>query len=88
MIATIPTIVIRDRRAVGSTECVSLERLHIQSGAFAERFIGDQDNGGVEFLSLREKEAGHPIEATGKALRSHFSWKQADDDYTEGSAAR
>ncbi|MET1133082.1 MAG: ketol-acid reductoisomerase, partial [Aeromicrobium sp.] len=43
---------------------------------------------GKEFLELREKEAGHPIEATGKALRSHFSWKQTDDDYTEGSAAR
>ncbi|GAA3546684.1 ketol-acid reductoisomerase (NADP(+)) [Aeromicrobium flavum] len=60
----------------------------IQSGAFAERFIADQDNGGKEFLELREKEAGHPIEATGKTLRSHFSWKQSDDDYTEGSAAR
>ncbi|MFS0886904.1 ketol-acid reductoisomerase [Aeromicrobium sp. 179-A 4D2 NHS] len=60
----------------------------IQSGAFAERFISDQDNGGKEFLELREKEAGHPIEATGKTLRAHFSWKQADDDYTEGSAAR
>ncbi|MFC7505129.1 ketol-acid reductoisomerase, partial [Nocardioides sp. GCM10030258] len=43
----------------------------IQSGAFAERFIGDQDNGGVEFLKLREEEAAHSIEATGKALRSH-----------------
>jgi len=60
----------------------------IQSGAFAERFITDQDNGAKEFLELREKEAGHPIEATGKTLRAHFSWKQADDDYTEGSAAR
>jgi len=60
----------------------------IQTGAFAERFITDQDNGGKEFLELREKEAGHPIEATGKTLRAHFSWKQADDDYTEGSAAR
>ena len=26
--------------------------------------------------------------ATGKVLRSHFSWKQSDDDYVEGSAAR
>ncbi|WP_203337866.1 ketol-acid reductoisomerase [Nocardioides limicola] len=60
----------------------------IQSGAFAQRFIDDQDNGGAEFLKLREEEAGHPIEATGKALRAHFSWKQSDDDYTEGSAAR
>ncbi len=60
----------------------------IRDGSFAARFIGDQDNGGKEFLELREKEAGHPIEATGKALRSHFAWKQEDGDYTEGSAAR
>ncbi|WP_425956491.1 ketol-acid reductoisomerase [Xylanimonas sp. McL0601] len=60
----------------------------IQSGAFAERFIGDQDNGGKEFLELREKEAQHPIEVTGKELRAHFAWKQQDADYTEGSAAR
>ncbi|QIX26125.1 ketol-acid reductoisomerase [Nocardioides sp. JQ2195] len=60
----------------------------IQSGAFAERFIADQDNGAKEFNELRDKEAGHPIEATGKTLRSQFAWKQADDDYTEGSAAR
>ncbi|MBG6083587.1 ketol-acid reductoisomerase [Zhihengliuella flava] len=60
----------------------------IQSGAFAKRFIDDQDNNAEEFLKLREQEAGHPIEATGKTLRSHFSWSQQDDDYTEGSAAR
>ncbi len=60
----------------------------IRDGSFAQRFIDDQDNGAVEFKKLREEEAGHPIEATGKLLRSHFSWKQSDDDYTEGSAAR
>ena len=60
----------------------------IQSGAFADRFMNDQAAGGPEFQALRAKQAQHPIEATGKALRSHFSWKQADDDYTEGSAAR
>jgi ketol-acid reductoisomerase len=60
----------------------------IQSGAFAKRFIDDQDNGAQEFLKLREEEAGHPIEATGKTLRAQFAWKQSDDDYTEGSAAR
>ncbi len=60
----------------------------IQDGSFAKRFIDDQDNGAVEFQKLREKEAGHPIEATGKKLRSHFAWQQTDDDYTEGSAAR
>ncbi|GAB4013357.1 ketol-acid reductoisomerase [Nocardioides ultimimeridianus] len=60
----------------------------IKSGAFAERFIADQDNGGKEFIELREKEAAHPIEKTGQALRAHFAWKQQDADYTEGSAAR
>ncbi len=60
----------------------------IQSGAFATRFIEDQDNGAVEFLALREKEQGHPIEATGKELRALFAWKAQDEDYVEGSAAR
>ncbi|QNO36964.1 ketol-acid reductoisomerase [Protaetiibacter sp. SSC-01] len=60
----------------------------IQSGAFAKRFIADQDNGAQEFLELREKEAQHPIETTGRELRALFAWKQQDSDYTEGSAAR
>ncbi|MFB9314193.1 ketol-acid reductoisomerase [Nocardioides plantarum] len=60
----------------------------IQDGTFAKRFIADQDNGAVEFNRLREQEAGHSIEATGKQLRAHFSWQQADSDYVEGSAAR
>jgi ketol-acid reductoisomerase len=60
----------------------------IQSGAFATRFIGDQDAGAPEFLALRAKGAAHPIEATGKELRALFAWKQQDSDYVEGSAAR
>ena len=60
----------------------------IQDGSFATRFIGDQDAGAPEFLALREKEAGHPVEQTGKELRAHFAWKQTDTDYVEGSAAR
>ncbi len=60
----------------------------IQSGAFAERFIADQDAGAPEFLALRAKGEAHPIEATGKELRALFAWKQQDADYTEGSAAR
>lgn len=60
----------------------------IQSGAFAERFIGDQDAGAPEFQELRAKAAAHPIEAVGKDLRALFAWKQQDADYTEGSAAR
>jgi ketol-acid reductoisomerase len=60
----------------------------IQDGSFAARFIADQDAGAPEFLKLREQEAQHPIEKTGRELRAHFSWKQQDADYVEGSAAR
>jgi len=60
----------------------------IQTGAFAERFIADQDAGAPEFMALRAKGEKHPIEATGQKLRALFAWKQADEDYVEGHAAR
>ena len=61
----------------------------IQSGAFAERFITDQDNGAVEFQRLRAEGEAHPIEATGRDLRKMFAWvKPSDSDYVEGSAGR
>ena len=60
----------------------------IQTGAFAKRFIEDQDNGGKEFLELRAKAEQHPIETTGRELRQLFAWKQEDADYVDGSAAR
>ncbi len=60
----------------------------IQNGAFAKRFIDDQDAGAPEFLALRDKGAAHPIEATGRKLRELFAWRPQDKDYTEGSAAR
>lgn len=62
----------------------------IQSGAFAKRFIDDQDNGAEEFKKLRAEEAEHPIEKVGKDLRKMFSWsaQSIDSDYVEGSAAR
>jgi len=61
----------------------------IQNGAFAKRFIEDQDAGGPEFLALRAKGAAHPIEAVGKELRGLMSWvKSEDSDYVEGQAGR
>ena len=61
----------------------------IQNGAFAERFIGDQDAGAPEFKELRAKGEQHPIETTGRELRKMFSWiKPSDSDYVEGSASR
>lgn len=61
----------------------------IQSGAFARRFIEDQDAGAPEFTAFRARAERHPIEATGRELRKLMSWvKSHDDDYVEGTAAR
>ena len=62
----------------------------IRSGAFAQRFIDDQDAGAPEFKALREKGAQHPIEGTGRELRKLMAWVDSDrdQDYVEGSAAR
>jgi ketol-acid reductoisomerase len=61
----------------------------ITSGAFADRFIADQDAGAPEFARLRAAGEQHPIEATGRELRELMSWvKSTDDDYTEGTATR
>jgi ketol-acid reductoisomerase len=42
----------------------------IQSGAFAKRFIEDQNNGRKEFDKFRSEERGHPIEKVGAGLRA------------------
>jgi ketol-acid reductoisomerase len=62
----------------------------IKSGAFADRFIKDQDAGAPEFKRLREQAETHPIEATGRELRKLMSWVKShdDSDYVEGTAAR
>jgi len=61
----------------------------IKSGAFAARFIADQDAGAPEFTRLRAEGEQHPIEATGRELRKLMSWvKATDSDYVEGTAAR
>ena len=60
----------------------------IQNGAFAKRFIDDQDAGAPEFKELRQKGEDHSIEGAGRELRKLFSWIKSDDDYTEGSVAR
>ncbi len=61
----------------------------IKNGAFAQRFIDDQDNGGKEFKELRAKAEQHPIEETGRELRKLMAWvKSHDSDYVEGTAGR
>ncbi|WP_103063920.1 ketol-acid reductoisomerase [Actinomyces qiguomingii] len=61
----------------------------IQDGSFAKRFMDDQAAGAPEFKRLRAEGEAHPIEATGREVRSMFAWRaDLDKDYTEGSAAR
>ncbi|MGD9954813.1 MAG: ketol-acid reductoisomerase [Candidatus Nanopelagicales bacterium] len=61
----------------------------IQSGAFAQRFIDDQDAGAPEFKALRAQGEKHPIEAVGRELRGMMSWvNKSDTDYVEGTATR
>ena len=61
----------------------------VKSGAFADRFIKDQDAGAPEFRKFREQSEAHPIEATGRDLRKLMSWvKGHDSDYVEGTASR
>ena len=61
----------------------------VQNGAFAKRFIDDQDAGAPEFKAFRAAGEIHPIEKVGRDLRAMMSWvKDTKDDYQEGSAAR
>ena len=61
----------------------------IQNGSFAKRFMDDQAAGAPEFKKLRAEGEAHPIEATGREVRSMFAWRaDVDKDYTEGSVAR
>jgi ketol-acid reductoisomerase len=46
----------------------------IQSGEFARELIAEDDNGRPNFNKFREEGAAHPIEETGKKLRSMMSW--------------
>lgn len=44
----------------------------IQSGAFAKRFIEDQNSGRKEFEAMRTQERNHPIEKVGAELRAQM----------------
>ncbi|MBY0441977.1 MAG: ketol-acid reductoisomerase [Mycobacteriaceae bacterium] len=46
----------------------------IQNGTFVKQLVADVDNGGRQLQELRQRIAEHPIEVTGKKLRSLMSW--------------
>ncbi|MFZ2624194.1 MAG: ketol-acid reductoisomerase [Propionibacterium sp.] len=61
----------------------------IQDGTFAKKFMDDQAAGAPEFKKLRAQGEAHPIEKTGRQIRSLFAWTaDKDKDYVEGSVAR
>ena len=46
----------------------------IQSGAFANRWIAEQESGGAEFRRLRERDRNHQIEQVGADLRAQMQF--------------
>ncbi len=46
----------------------------IQSGKFVEDFMGGNGEGLKRLVEIREREAKHPIEATGEKLRAMMPW--------------
>ena len=48
----------------------------IQEGTFTKRLVENVKNGNKELEDLRAKVSSHPIEKTGKELRSMMSWVQ------------
>ncbi|MGK9045208.1 ketol-acid reductoisomerase [Mammaliicoccus vitulinus] len=49
----------------------------IQTGAFSDRFIKDNENGFEEFLKMRKKQQGHQIESVGRELRDMMPFVKA-----------
>ena len=62
----------------------------IQNGAFAERFIADQDAGAPEFKALRAKGEAAPDrgDRPRAAQADELGRSPRDADYVEGTAAR
>ncbi|MCB0924625.1 MAG: ketol-acid reductoisomerase, partial [Mycobacterium sp.] len=46
----------------------------IQDGTFVKRLVANVEGGNSELEGLRQKNAEHPIEVTGKKLRDLMSW--------------
>jgi hypothetical protein len=49
----------------------------ITSGQFADEWIAESESGRANFNALRKAGADHPIEKTGKELRSMMPWISA-----------
>jgi len=63
-------------RIVTSETKAEMKRIleDIQSGKFVEQFMGGNKEGLSKLVEMREREANHPIEATGERLRGMMPW--------------
>ncbi|MCD8895267.1 ketol-acid reductoisomerase [Mammaliicoccus sciuri] len=55
----------------------------IQTGAFSDRFIKDNENGFEEFLRMRKEQQGHQIETVGRELRDMMPFVKAKSIQTK-----
>jgi ketol-acid reductoisomerase len=59
----------------------------IQSGAFAEEWIEEYEQGAPNLLEQRESLTDHPIEEVGRTLRGMMPWLESEDGTDDGEAA-
>jgi ketol-acid reductoisomerase len=52
----------------------------VRTGAFARRWIEENEQGRPWFTKERERQAGHPIEDVGRRLRAMMSWLPQPED--------
>jgi ketol-acid reductoisomerase len=68
--------VTRGSRVVDDHVRNSLREIHaeIRSESFADEWIAEHNTGGESFRRMVQQDCNHPIEATGRRLRSQMSW--------------
>ena len=66
----------RGPKVIGAESRKAMKELlkDIQSGAFADEFLGEMKSGCKKFNALREENANHLIEKVGEEIRSSFKW--------------
>jgi ketol-acid reductoisomerase len=66
----------RGPRIVTAETKAEMKRIlaEIQSGQFAREWVLENQANRAQFLAMRQREAGHPIEDVGRRLRAMMSW--------------
>lgn len=66
----------RGPKVIGQTSKEAMKELlkDIQSGAFADEFLGEMKSGCLNFNALRKENSEHLIEKVGQEIRSSFKW--------------